>query len=34
MQKDFKIQDDHVTPAIYMKNKPPSKPGLKCHFVI
>jgi hypothetical protein len=43
MQKDFKIQEDkynesdislytRVTPAIKVKNKPPPKPGLKCHF--
>jgi hypothetical protein len=43
MQKDFKIQDDkyndadislytRVTPAVNVKNKPPPKPGLKCHF--
>ena len=43
MQKDFQIQDDKYdeadvslytrdTPAIKVKNKPPQKPGLKCHF--
>ena len=43
MQKEFKIQNDedneidvslytHVSTAIKVKNKPPPKPGLKCHF--
>ena len=43
LQKEFKIQNDEdneidvslytrVNPAIKVKNKPPPKPGLKCHF--
>ncbi|MDQ5870297.1 MAG: hypothetical protein M3530_11310, partial [Thermoproteota archaeon] len=42
-QKEFKIQGDevnevdvslftHVDDTIKVKNKPPPKPGLKCHF--
>ena len=43
IQKEFNIRDDEdnevevslyppVNPAIKVKNKPPPKPGLKCHF--
>ena len=41
IQKEFNIRDDEeidvslyppVNPTIKVKNKPPPKPGLKCHF--
>ena len=43
LQKEFNVRDDdnsevdvglypRVNPAFKMRNKPPPKPGLKCHF--